>query len=125
VVLCVWQAAVEMGSGMPFGATPYDNVSLQDIEAIDRAVQQRAADVAKEGCDLLGRSGISAQPATAMAASGVWRAILDVADQHDVAVIVAGSRGLSGITSLVLGSVSHGLANHAHRPLLIVPVAQD
>jgi nucleotide-binding universal stress UspA family protein len=60
-----------------------------------------------------------------MAASGVWRAILDVADQHDVAVIVAGSRGLSGITSLVLGSVSHGLANHAHRPLLIVPVAQD
>jgi nucleotide-binding universal stress UspA family protein len=125
VVLCVWQAAVEMGSGMPFGATPYDNVSLQDIEAIDRAVQQRAADVAKEGCDLLGRSGISAQPATAMAASGVWRAILDIADQHDVAVIVAGSRGLSGITSLVLGSVSHGLANHAHRPLLIVPVAQD
>jgi nucleotide-binding universal stress UspA family protein len=114
-----------MGSGVPFGAAPYDAVSLQDVEAIDRAIEERAGDVAKEGGDLLGRAGISAQPVTAMAAAAVWRAILDVADQHDAAVIVAGSRGLSGIKSLVLGSVSHGLANHAHRPLLIVPVAQD
>jgi nucleotide-binding universal stress UspA family protein len=110
---------------MPFGAAPYDSVSLQDVEAIDRALQERAAAVAKEGCDLLGRAGISARPVTAMAASAVWRAILDVADDQDAVVIVAGSRGFSNIKSLVLGSVSHGLANHAHRPLLIIPVSHD
>jgi nucleotide-binding universal stress UspA family protein len=36
-------------------------------------------------------------------------------------VIVAGSRGLRGLKSVVLGSVSSGLVNHAGRPVLVIP----
>ena len=38
---------------------------------------------------------------------------LDRADRHDAGLIVAGARGLSALESLVLGSVSHGIAQQA------------
>jgi nucleotide-binding universal stress UspA family protein len=37
------------------------------------------------------------------------------------ALVVMGTRGLSGVRSLVAGSVSHGVSTHAHVPVLIVP----
>ena len=53
--------------------------------------------------------------------AAVWQAILEYAEEVDAELIVAGSRGLSMIESTVLGSVSHGLVNHSHRPVLVVP----
>ena len=52
---------------------------------------------------------------------GVDDAIIEAADAHDAMLIVMGTRGNTGIRSLLLGSVSHSVAHHAHRPLLIVP----
>lgn len=49
------------------------------------------------------------------------RAITDVADDLGADLIVAGSRGRGGVAELFLGSVSHHLAHHARRPVLIVP----
>ena len=37
------------------------------------------------------------------------------------AVIVLGSRGLTGVRELVEGSLSHEVAEHARRPVLVVP----
>ncbi len=47
-------------------------------------------------------------------------AILDLSEELEAGLIVAGRRGLSPLKSLLLGSVSDGLAHHATRPVLIV-----
>jgi len=45
-----------------------------------------------------------------------------IADRHDAAAIVMGSRGLTRLTSMLLGSVSSAVLHHADRPALIVRV---
>ena len=50
-----------------------------------------------------------------------WQGIVDVADELDAAVIVIGSRGLGGLRELTRGSLSHDVATHARRPMLILP----
>jgi nucleotide-binding universal stress UspA family protein len=39
----------------------------------------------------------------------------------DAETIVVGTRGRSGIKSMLLGSVSHAVLQHADRPVLVVP----
>jgi nucleotide-binding universal stress UspA family protein len=50
-----------------------------------------------------------------------WEGIVDLANHIDAAVIVLGSRGLNGARELLEGSISHRVAEHAGRPVLIVP----
>jgi nucleotide-binding universal stress UspA family protein len=50
-----------------------------------------------------------------------WEGIIDAADEIDAAVIVTGSRGLIGARSVLEGSVSRDVAEHAGRLVLIVP----
>lgn len=40
-------------------------------------------------------------------------------------MLVVGTRGLGGFKGLLLGSVSHHLANHAPCPLVIVPAPKE
>lgn len=50
-------------------------------------------------------------------------AILDNA--RDAELIVLGQHGRGAVKSLVLGSVSHHVLQHARCPVLVVPVPQD
>jgi len=49
------------------------------------------------------------------------RVILACADELDVDLIVMGSQGLTGLKEFLLGSVSHKVAKHSHRSILLVP----
>ena len=53
--------------------------------------------------------------------SSVWKTILDVADEVDASLIVAGTRGATAVESGLLGSVSNALVHHAHRPCCWCP----
>jgi nucleotide-binding universal stress UspA family protein len=77
---------------------------------------------AKAGAERAREAGFDAEPRATLS-TPTWEGILDVADELDAAVIVLGSRGLSGAREALLGSVSHEVAGHAHRPVLIVPPA--
>ena len=47
--------------------------------------------------------------------------MVELADEIGAAAIVLGSRGLTGARELLKGSFSHEVAEHAGRPVLIVP----
>jgi nucleotide-binding universal stress UspA family protein len=87
----------------------------QDLDA--------ASERAVEGVKLARQAGFSAEPRGRLAAA-TWEGIIDLADEIDASVIVAGSRGLKGARELFEGSVSHELAEHAKRPVLIVPPSE-
>jgi nucleotide-binding universal stress UspA family protein len=90
----------------------------------DDALQAEASKVAAEGCKRANDAGLRAQPEIAeVTPQGICHTIRDVADQYDAELIVLGARGLSTFKSIVLGSVSHSVAHHAHLPVLIVPPA--
>ena len=65
-------------------------------------------------------AGFDAEP-RATIASATWQGIVDVADELDATAIVIGSRGVGGLREFARGSVSHDVATHARRPVLIVP----
>ena len=49
------------------------------------------------------------------------RTIDEIAQEIDAGLVVCGQRGRGAIGSALLGSVSHALASHAKRPVLIAP----
>ena len=75
---------------------------------------------ARAGAESARRAGFDAE-ARADLAAPTWEGIVDVADEIEAAVIVLGSRGLKGAREAFAGSVSHEVAEHAGRPVLIVP----
>ena len=54
------------------------------------------------------------------APGAIWETIVDLANRHDAATIVMGSRGVTGLRAMLLGSVSSAVVHHADRPTLIV-----
>jgi len=76
------------------------------------------------GADLARACGFTAEP-RADVSSPTWGAVVEVADEIGAAAIVLGSRGLTGVKELLGGSFSHDVAEHAGRPVLIVPPARS
>jgi nucleotide-binding universal stress UspA family protein len=90
----------------------------------DSELERAAREVAEEGAELARAAGLDAGAEIAESTfEGTWHAILSVADERGAALVALGARGLSTFKSLLLGSVSHGVAQHAHVPVLIVPPA--
>ena len=86
--------------------------------------EEQALERAKEGAGLAASAGFAAE-ARANVAAPTWEGVIDVANEIDAAAIVIGSRGLTGVKEALSGSVSHAVAEHAGRPVLIVPPSRD
>jgi nucleotide-binding universal stress UspA family protein len=84
--------------------------------------RQEALSSARAGAGLARSVGFEAE-ARADLAAPTWDGIVAAADEINAAVIVIGSRGLKGARELFEGSTSHEVAEHAGRPVLIVPPA--
>jgi nucleotide-binding universal stress UspA family protein len=89
-------------------------------DAFEDLNKSSAQEIANKGADIARASGFEAEPRADVAAP-TWQGIVDVAEELNAPAIVIGSRGLSGLKEVVDGSVSHQVAEHAGRPVLIVP----
>lgn len=85
---------------------------------LDEIADEVAQDQVTHGLELARAAGFRAQGRVAHGKA--WRAICELADELDAAVIVLGARGLSRVQSALLGSVSAAVSVHAGRPVLII-----
>lgn len=116
LVLTVWQPPGGLGSFAWSGATE----SMDDFVEIDRSAAELAGRVAREGASIAQAAGLDAEPVAVKATGSIWTTIVEIADRHDAATIIMGSRGLTGLRSRLLGSVSSAVVHHADRPTLVV-----
>jgi nucleotide-binding universal stress UspA family protein len=119
-VLTVWDGLAEVlvRTGGGVAAAPLD------FDAIDNESEQAAQLRSEEGAASARNSGLNARTRTAKSYGTIWETILGEADQTQADVIVLGSRGLTGLRSLLLGSVSRAVLEHADRPVIVVPALQ-
>jgi nucleotide-binding universal stress UspA family protein len=96
------------------------HVVLPVVEDLDVAGREEAEELAAEGAELARAAGLEAQPRAVRAGGPFFAALLEVADEIDAGVIVAGSRGRSSVAAAVLGSVSTGILHHTTRPVLVI-----
>jgi nucleotide-binding universal stress UspA family protein len=118
-VLSVWEPFLDVmaRTGAGLGLAP----GTVDHEEIDRVYERSARERAAEGVERARRAGLNPQPRTRARHTTIAEAILAEADEVGASVIVLGTRGLTGIKSLLLGSVSHAVLQHADRPVIVVP----
>jgi nucleotide-binding universal stress UspA family protein len=116
VVLVVWtRAAVQLArAGSFLVAVPNEG----EIDEEEEAIAQK---LAEEGAAGARRRGYNTSARTVEATESVTKTIDEIAQEIDAGLVVCGQRGRGPIGSALLGSVSHALAAHTKRPVLIAP----
>jgi nucleotide-binding universal stress UspA family protein len=104
----LWMPPVPLGTMAPIGAGDYVMAA--------KLMADEAAEYARERWpDLVVESHVTeASPAPAL-----------VEASRDASLLVVGSRGVGGFRGLLLGSVSHYCAQHAHCPVMVVRQRSD
>jgi nucleotide-binding universal stress UspA family protein len=104
---------------VPFIGTSGVPIEPETMEVLIDSARQSANAIADKGAERARGLGLDAS--TAIAEGGpVWNQIVNAAEEHDAALIALGSRGLSGIKHVLLGSVSGAVAQHSKRSVFIV-----
>ena len=116
-ILTVWERVIDLaartGAGIGIGGVDFDSV--------DRSSRDQARQRANEGVERAQRAGLKPRARTSVRKRSIAGTILSEADDVGASAIVMGTRGLTGLKSLLLGSVSHAVLQHADRPVIVVP----
>jgi nucleotide-binding universal stress UspA family protein len=83
--------------------------------------RQQAESKAEEGAELARQVGFEASAVAIECDGPVAAVLIDYINRHRPRLVVMGTRGLTGLRSVVAGSVSRSVCAHAHVPVLIVP----
>lgn len=118
-VVCVWQSVAAVG---PAGgiAMPADVLGKACIE-LDRHAEAQAESVAEEGATAARAAGLRPTARAIQGAGSTWAALVRLSEEDQPAAVVLGSRGRSAMQSVLLGSVSSGVAHHSKVPVVVIP----
>jgi nucleotide-binding universal stress UspA family protein len=116
VVLVVWMPTV-----LQLARSGSFLVAVPNEGEIDEQEAATARQLADEGAAGARTRGYNASARIAQANESVAKTIDEIAQEIDAGLVVCGQRGRGTIGSALLGSVSHALAAHTKRPLLIAP----
>lgn len=103
---------------IPFLGIGGEPLDQDAVEAVIADTESGAGKIAAEGAELARRAGLDARPLVATG-DPVWRRIIKVAEEQGAGLIVLGSRGRSGLTYVLLGSVATAVAQHSKCSVLI------
>jgi nucleotide-binding universal stress UspA family protein len=99
--------------GLPGSMIPADRIE-SDAESFGQQLVSKAMKFAKDG-GVASPKGEMVSKLTSPA-----QAIVDLAEQREVDVIVVGTRGLGGFKKMLLGSVANSVLHYAHCSVLVV-----
>jgi nucleotide-binding universal stress UspA family protein len=120
-VLTVWETFIELLTHTPTG---YGLIAdIPNMDEIDAETRTNAEACASEGAELARAAGLDAQPRARAKETTTAEAILAEADRVGASAILIGSRGLTALKSMLLGSVSHAVIQNADRAVIVVPSA--
>ncbi|MET0206834.1 MAG: universal stress protein [Thermoleophilaceae bacterium] len=91
------------------------------VDRLEEASRQAAKERAREGARLASKAGLDAEGRSEATEGSSWSALNRIAETEDALAVVVGSRGLSGLRQMLLGSTSSGLLQHSARPVVVVP----
>ena len=88
---------------------------------------RREEDTPEEGLRLVGkveerasRNNLAVKTDVIVGGTSVVKEIVEYAENNNVDMIVIGSRGMTGFTKILVGSVASGVVTYSHCPVLIV-----
>jgi nucleotide-binding universal stress UspA family protein len=110
LVLTVWRT-FNVGF-IPVHGRQFDAAATNEVR---KAAEETAAD----GASLAEAAGFHAR-SMAVNAAPAWKGIAQAAHERGASLIVLGSHGKSGLTSVFAGSVAGDIAAHSPRSVLII-----
>ena len=118
VILTVWEGFSTVVSRAEAGLS-----SSLDFARIRADCEQRAQNLAIDGAGHARAAGLQADARAVEQRGSIAETVLAEAEAAGAELIVVGTRGLSGVKSFLLGSVSRAVLQRAGLPVLVAPSA--
>jgi nucleotide-binding universal stress UspA family protein len=106
-------------SPVPYSQFEYANIGrMKEIESIEMEKAQReVVDKVKKKAT---ENNVSVKTEVLIKYTSVVKEIVEYAEDNKVDMIVIGSRGVTGLKKILLGSVANGVVTYSHCPVLVV-----
>ncbi len=115
-----WGAELQIVSVIPPVSALLYGTRAVNIDEYEQMLEKIYIKVLDEAKDMVKEDHPELEVSVSLLKGHVPSTIIKASDSDDIDLIVMGSRGLSGIKSWFLGSVSKNVVEHCKKPILIV-----